>query len=188
MKRLIALFLSLSFVVGCALSKQASFSSEPAGASVTIAGQKIGTTPVTTELKCRTFGAEKRAYEISKEGYRTQSGELSYKASGRNITIDIIFFPLGGVAKFFCPKPNYHFELQAQSARLAGKATLTVSELHSDDEVYVGSMRIDQGERLTLTPGWQAIQVRRGGALVSVGEVHLDPDTDYVVGLVTHRT
>src|ERR1044071_8011644 len=92
MRRSVAIVLGLSFTLGCAFQKPVSFNSEPTGARLRVGGRDIGTTPVLAELKCRTGKHEEREYQVSKEGYRKQSGELDYEVSARNLTIDILFF------------------------------------------------------------------------------------------------
>lgn len=184
MKRIVAGLLCCSLLGGCAFSRTTIIRSRPAGATVKVSGETLGRTPLHAKIGCKTIG--QKELEISKEGFRTLETGLEQKARGRNIFWSIFFAPAGLVFLFFvakCPKLNYDFALEAETAQLAGQSTLTVVKLDSELDVYVGGRRVLGGQRMAFPPGWQEVSADIRGQVRRVGEILMEPDRDYVVDL-----
>jgi hypothetical protein len=182
--RTIALVMAVATSAACSFSKMTHIQTDPPGARVRVGGEDRGQTPVFTQLGCTTFGS--KHVELSKEGYRTLRARLDYKWSGKNLLWSTVLMPAGAVGYALvgkCPKDVYSFKLDQAVAALEGKSTLTVAELASPHEVYVGGQRVVAGQRLVFEPGWQRVEADVNGARVDAGEVRLHPGIDHVLGL-----
>jgi len=184
MKKVIACLLCCSLLSSCAFSRLTAVKSTPPGASVRVDGETQGETPFVAKIGCKAIG--KKELEVSKDGYRTLSTGLEQKASGRNIFWSIFFAPAGLIFLFFvakCPRKEYHFTLQAETAELKGRSTLTIMEVQSNLNVYVADRPIIAGRRMVFSPGWQDVSAEIGGEVRRVGEILLEADRDYAVEL-----
>ncbi len=185
MTRPVASLLIISiFCSGCAFSRMTHINSEPPGARLRVAGEIRGDTPIQTKIGCSTF--KEKQIELSKEGYRTLSMELDYNWRARNVTWSIILFWPGLLIVGKCPKEDYLFELDQETASLRGQSTLTIVELNSTFDLYVDNEQIVPGQRAAFPSGWHELNAQVDGILHSVGEIHMEADTDYVLSLDVH--
>ena len=172
------------FYSGCAFSRMTNINSEPSGARLRVAGEMRGDTPIQTKIGCSTF--KEKEIALSKEGYRTLSMDLDYNWRGRNVAWSIILFWPGLLIVGKCPKENYVFELEQETASLRGQSTLTIVELNSTFDLYVDNEQIVPGQRVAFPSGWHEVNAQIDGTLHSVGEIHMEADTDYVLSLDAH--